>query len=128
MSGTSAAAKQEPSRNVRERAFTFAVRIVRLCKHLDQSPGTCRTLATQLLRAGTSIGANLEETQGGHTKRDFAFKNELALKEARETKYWLRLLAASEIVPGAQLTDLTREADELCRMIGAVIVTSKEKP
>ena len=75
-----------------------------------------------------NIHANLEEAQGGHTKRDFAYKNEIAVKEARETKYWLRLLEASETISQTQIADLIREADELCRMVAAIVVTSKERP
>src|SRR5437868_419927 len=89
--------------DIRERAFQFAIRVVRLCRQLDAIPGTSRSLSRQLLRSATSIGANLEEAQAGHTRRDFTCKNEIALKEARETKYWLRLLVASEIASGSRV-------------------------
>jgi four helix bundle protein len=111
--------------DIRERAFAFAVRVVNLCQYLDEKPGVGRTLARQLLRAGTSIGANLEEAVGGQSKADFISKNAIALKEARETSYWLRLLVASEVVPEARVADLLREVEELMRIIGAIIVTAK---
>lgn len=84
--------------DIRQRAFNFALRIIKLCKQLEEEPGVARTLSWQLLRSGTSIGANLEEAQAGQSKLDFISKNAIALKEARETIYWLRLLAASHIV------------------------------
>ena len=85
-----------------------------------------RTLAKQLLRAGTSVGANLEEAQGGQSKADFISKNAIALKEARETAYWLRLLVTSEVVPEPRVTDLQNEVEELKRIIAAIIVSSKK--
>lgn len=118
----------EPPSDIRERSFQFAVRVVRLCKYLDGKPGTSRALSRQVLRSGTSIGANLEEAQGSHTKKDFIFKNEIALKEARETKYWLRLLIASDLVSRGRISGLQQEADELARIIGAIVVAAKENP
>jgi four helix bundle protein len=81
---------------VPERTFAFAKRIVRLCQRLDGSPGISSTLANQLLRSGTSIGANVEEGQGSQSEADFVSKYSIACKEARETPYWLRLIAATE--------------------------------
>ncbi len=112
--------------DIRERAFTFAVRVVKLCQYLDGRSNAGRTLSRQLLRAGTSIGANLEEAQGGQSKADFISKNAIALKEARETSYWLRLLNASEIIPADRIADLQREIEELMRIIGAIIVSAKK--
>lgn len=122
------APQQAQAPDIRERAFQFAVRVVRLGKYLDAKPGTPRSLSRQLLRSGTSVGSNLEEAQGAHTKRDFTFKNEIALKEARETKYWLRLLVASQVIGTSRVTELQREADELARIIGAIIISAKENP
>jgi four helix bundle protein len=111
--------------DVRERAFAFAVRIIRLCQHLDESAGVSRTISKQLLRAGTSIGANLEEARAGQSKADFINKNAIALKEARETHYWLRLLVASNILPESRIAELITEAEELTRIIAAIIVSAK---
>jgi four helix bundle protein len=66
-----------------ERTFEFAVRIVKLCRFLDEQPGVGRTLSNQLLRSGTSIGANVEEAKGGQSKADFLSKISIACKEAR---------------------------------------------
>lgn len=108
-----------------ERSFEFAVRIVALCQHLDATPGVGRVLGRQLLRSGTSVGANIEEAQAGQSKADFISKASIALKEARETVYWLRLLAAAKVFPDARLSPLKTEAEELSRIIGAIIVSAK---
>ena len=114
-------------RDIRERTFDFALRIVKLCQHLDDKPGVGRTLGKQLLRAGTSIGANVEEAQAGQSKPDFINKNAIALKEARETLYWLRLLAASNVIPAERISELQTEVDELMRIISSIIVSAKSK-
>lgn len=111
--------------NIQDRTFAFAVRIVKLCQQLDQTPGTSRTLANQLLRAGTSIGANLEEAKGGQSRADFISKVSISLKEARETLYWLRLLIASEILPEHQLAPLTQEAHEIVAILTTIVKRSK---
>jgi four helix bundle protein len=114
-------------RHIRERAFEFTVRVVKLCRRLDEKPGVGRTLAWQLLRAGTSVGANLEEAQVAQSKADFISKNAVAMKEARETQYGLRLLAAAENSLQSQMAELQREADELARILGAIIVSAKKQ-
>src|SRR5437870_13608300 len=92
--------------DIRKRTFDFAVRIVSLCSYLLSKPGVRRTLANQLLKAGTSIGANIEEAQAGQSRADFISKNAIALKEARETHYWLRLLIATGVLPESRLAEL----------------------
>ena len=81
--------------DIRERAFTFAVRIVKLCQYLDKHSSVSRNLIGQLIDSGTSIGAKLEEATAGQSQADFAHKNSISLKEARETNYWLRLILAT---------------------------------
>ena len=112
--------------DIRERAFDFAVDVVKFCRMLDSKPTADRTLARQLLRAATSIGANVEEAQAAASRADFINKNTIALKEARETHYWLRLLAATELPTDRQLADLTDEALQLKRILGAIIVSAKK--
>ena len=73
---------------ITERTFAFAVSVVRFCQKLVTKPGVNRTLGQQLLRAGTSIGANLEEAQAAQSSADFISKCSISLKEARETIYW----------------------------------------
>lgn len=112
-------------RDICERTFEFSVRIVRLCQELATKPGIGRTLSKQLLRSGTSIGANVEEGQGGQSRADFVSKYSIACKEARETHYWLRLLVATEIMPEDKLAPLTQESDELIAILTAIIKKTK---
>ena len=114
-------------RDLPERTFEFARRVVKLCQILDQTPGVGRTLANQLLRSGTSIGANVEEGQAGQSRADFLSKLSIACKEARETHYWLRLLAATELVPEPRLTDLLDESNQRTAILTAVIKKTRER-
>jgi len=110
--------------DIRERSFEFAVRVVKLCRYLDELSNVARPLVNQLIRAATSIGANLEEAQAGHSKPDFLNKNSIALKEARETRYWLRLiLAAYRFDPKATsgIEELAIEAMEISRILGSIV-------
>ena len=112
--------------DIKERTFDFAVKIVCLCQELSERSRVSRALSYQLLGAGTSIGANVEEAQAGQSRADFISKYAISLKEARETIYWLRLLEASGQFSGEPLQDLRREADEIARIIGAIIVRAKK--
>lgn len=112
---------------IEARAFEFAVRVVRLCQSLDLEPGVCRTLARQLLRSGTSIGANIAEGKGGQSRADFVSKYSIANKEARETLYWLKLLAATELIAQPRLADLMRECDEIIAVLTTIIKRTKER-
>jgi four helix bundle protein len=85
--------------DIRERSFNFAVEIVRVCRYLEKTTDVSRTLLSQLLAAGTSVGANLEEAGAGQSRRDFIHKNAIALKEARESCHWLRLIRTSYQLP-----------------------------
>ena len=78
-------------------------------------------MANQLLRSGTSIGANVEEGQGAQSEADFVAKYSIARKEARETHYWLRLMAESKIVDPVKLTELITESDELIAILTAIV-------
>lgn len=84
-------------------------------------------LASQVLRAGTSIGANVEEALAGISRPDFVAKMGIASKEARETYYWLRLLRDSKIVPSAQIAPLIEESEELLRILIAIVKTSQKR-
>ena len=112
-------------KDITERSFEFAVRVVRRCRFLEKQDRVSRTLANQLLRSGTSVGANIEEAQAGQSKADFTAKMSIARKEARETLYWLRLLKATEIVESDKLNDITKEADELVRILTSIVKTSQ---
>jgi len=119
--------EESSQRDIRERTFEFAVRVVKLCQNLDSVPGVSRTLANQLLRSATSVGANVEEAQAGQSKADFESKLNISLKEAREAHYWLRLLTAAEIIPNKKLAPLTQEANELIAILTTILKNSRKK-
>ena len=78
----------------RERAFRFTRRLFDFCQDLALSPGPTRRVANQLFDAGSSIGANLAESEAAYSRRELASKNAIALKESKESKYWLRVAKA----------------------------------
>jgi four helix bundle protein len=114
-----------PPKNIVVRTFDFAVLVIQLCVKLDERPGVGRVLMSQILRAGTSVPANVEEAQAAQSKADFVSKMSIALKEARETHLRLRLLAPAKVVPLTELQPLIQEADEIKRVIAAIIVSTK---
>ena len=114
------------AQNIKEQTFQFSIRVVRLCQTLDASPGVSRTLANQLLRSGTSIGANVEEAHGSQSKADFIAKMYIACKEARETHYWLRLLVATELVPALKMEELTDEANQLVAILTSIVKNTRK--
>lgn len=116
----------EQSFDICERTFQFALRIIKLCNFLNEQPGVRRDLSKQLIRSGTSIGVNVEESQLGQNTTDFIHKLQIALKEARETRYWLRLLLAAEIVSETRLVPLLDEANELIKILATIIVKTKQ--
>ena len=110
-----------------QRSFEFSTRVVKLCKSLDKEPGVSLTLANQLLRSGTSIGANIEEAQASQSEADFISKYSISCKEARETHYWLRLLVASDIIPREHLAELLDECDQLIAILTSIIKKLRQK-
>ncbi len=112
------------SNPVLEKSYDFAVKIVRIYQHLSQEKREF-VLSKQLLRSGTSIGANTEEGVGGYSKKDFAAKLGIAYKEARETKYWLRLLKDTDYIAVDQFQQLYDECDELARLLFSILKASK---
>lgn len=119
--------EKEKPRDIRERTFAFALEIVRLCQRLEKkSSDVYRTLWRQLQRSGTSIGANVEEAQAGQSRADFTSKYAIALKEARETIYWLRLIQETDSTKSEEIKILIHEADEISRIIGSIIVNTKK--
>lgn len=107
-----------------ERTFVFSLGIIRLYRELDKD-SVGRILGRQLLRSGTSIGANVHEAQGGQSKADFIAKMSIAHKEALETVYWLRLIRQADLVVGEKLSALVDEATQLVRIISRILITSK---
>lgn len=118
---------QESPRDIRARTFRLALDVVRLCKSLEGAPWIRRTLGRQLIRSGTSVGANMEEAQAAQSHADFIHKCQIALKEARETVYWLRLLMESGECSLESAKPLKDEALEVAKIIGAIVVSAKKK-
>lgn len=112
--------------SIQERTKKFAVRIVKACAWLEGQSQVSRTLAHQLLRSGTSIGANCSEAKSAQSKRDFISKYEIALKEARETKYWLEIIIEAEVVSLEKFKSLTQETEEIIKILVATIKKLKE--
>ena len=110
---------------VEQKSFLFAVRIVNLSKHLRQTKKEY-TLSKQLLRSGTSIGANIAEAEQAQSKADFISKMSIALKEAVETNYWLRLLQATDHLSETEFSSIYRDCRELEKMLTAIIKTAKQ--
>ena len=111
---------------IKDRSYQFALRILNLGKSLPRSRSG-DILARQVLRSGTSIGANVEEATGAFSKGDFTYKMSTALKEARETDYWLRLVRDSNLLPTNRLESLIQEADGIKKILGAIVRSSKAR-
>ncbi len=110
------------------KTYNFGLRILKLYLHL-RSEKTDIGLCSQLLRSGTSIGANTEEAIGGSSRKDFINKLQIAYKEAREAGYWLRLLRDSKILDEKLAMSLINDCDEIIKILTAIINSSKkEKP
>jgi four helix bundle protein len=104
---------------VQNKSYDFALRIVKVYRYLSQEKKEF-VLSKQLLRSGTSVGANIEEAIGGQSKADFFAKMTIAYKEARESKYWIRLLKDSDYLTIEQSDDLLKDVEELLKIIGSI--------
>jgi four helix bundle protein len=100
-----------------ERAFRFACDVSKLCIRLQERGAVVRRLSMKLLDSGTSIGANMEEGRAGQSKPDFIAKNFISLKESRETRFWLRVISATDPPLENELKPLLQEANEFIAML-----------
>lgn len=110
---------------VAEKSFRFAVRVVKLCRYLTETKKEY-TLTKQLLRAGTSIGANIAEAQQGQSRADFVAKVSIALKESSETDYWLRLMHATELLSQTEFASIIADCRELEKMLTSILKSAKK--
>src|SRR3989441_4795276 len=116
------------AQDIRQRSFAYALRAIKLYQALvKRKDGAGWALGRQYLKSATSIGANIEEAQSGESRADFVHKYGIAQKEARESLYWLRLLAESRIVRGDRLGSIIGETEELIAIITAIIVRAKHR-
>ena len=111
---------------VRDKSYTFALKIVELYRTLSEGKREF-VLSKQVLRSGTSIGANIEEALGGQSEKDFQSKLLIAYKEARETHYWLRLLHDSGYIDDKNFDSISLDCNELLRLLGSITMSMKEK-
>lgn len=109
---------------IQAKSFQFAIEVVEIYKVLVKTKKEF-TLSKQLLRSGTSIGANIEEAIGGQSKKDFIAKLSISYKEARESLYWIRLLEATDYLDEKQAKELGEKANELCRILSSILQSSK---
>ena len=110
---------------IETKSFQFSVRVVKLCRHLREEKKEY-ILSKQLLRSGTSIGANIVEAQQAQSRPDFISKLCIALKEASETNYWLRLLRATDYLSEKEFSSIHIDCKELEKLLTSIIKTTKE--
>ena len=112
-------------RDLDERLLEYGARIIKLVDALPRNIAGHR-IGDQLLRCGTSVGANYEEAQGAESRSDFVHKLQIALKELRESNYWLRLLARSGILPSERLGEIIEESNQLRAILSKAVASAKE--
>jgi four helix bundle protein len=114
--------------DIQARTFELACRIIEFCRSLAGSDYVVRRLASQLLDAGTSIGANLEEADCGQSKRDFIAKTAIARKESAETRYWLRLIAFAQPTIQPKAAPLIEESHQILKILTKIIKNAESNP
>ncbi|HHE38729.1 MAG TPA: four helix bundle protein [Candidatus Cloacimonetes bacterium] len=108
-----------------EKSYKFAIRIVRLYQYLNREKKEYH-LSVQILKSGTSIGANAEEAIGGFSKNDFIAKLRISYKEAKETHYWIRLLRDTDYLSSKEAGSLLKDCEEILKIIVSILKSSKE--
>ena len=108
-----------------DKSKAFAIRIIRMCQHIETEKREI-VLSRQVLRSGTSIGANVREATRAHSKADFIAKMQIALKEAGETEYWIELLQETGYITEKVGESMLADCRELLKMMSAIIRTAKE--
>lgn len=122
-----AAMPQTRPTDLAERTFLFACAIVRFCRALSREPGVVRQIAWQLADAGTSVAANYEEARAAYSRREFAAKNGIVLKEAREARLWLRVVLECELAEATVARSLFDEANQLVGIFTAGLKTLRTR-
>jgi four helix bundle protein len=117
---------KEPPQDIAERAFAFAIRVLKMTRFISKNSINV-VLIGQIIRSATSIGANIEEARGGHTKTDFAYNMNIAKKEARETLYWLKMIAEMNPSFKNRLALLVRENEELIKILTKIVKSSNPR-
>lgn len=110
--------------DIHERTYASALRTLKVVDVLPRA-ASGRVIAQQLARSATSVGANVEEAQGGHSRAEFARRMGIARSEAREARYWLRLIGGHGLLPASRLASLQQEIDELVRILTAIVKNTR---
>jgi four helix bundle protein len=120
-------ADPEKKNVLKEKSFAFSIRVVKLYQFLKKEHQEYE-LAKQVLRSGTSVAANIEEAVGGYSRKDFYARLGIAYKEARETRFWLRLLNSTELLEQKLFESLENDCNELIKLLIAILKTNKDRP
>lgn len=112
--------------DIKERTFRFGIQIIHLTNIVPASI-SARVLVNQLVRSGTSIGANVEEAVAAYSKNDYIYKMNIALREARETHYWLRLMKNSAMLDSEESDPMISESEEIKKVLGAIVSKLRNK-
>lgn len=110
--------------DIKKRTFRFSVRIIKLVVNLPKN-SVGYAIGNQVIRSGTSIGANIEEAQSAGSRKEFVRGMTIALKEARETDYWLRLIVESETVSLDKMIDIIKENQEIIKILTSIVKKTK---
>ena len=110
---------------LQQKSYVFALRMIQVGNQLIKNKEYI--ISKQIIKSGTYIGANVEEAIGGHTEKEFHYKLNIAYKEARETKYWLRLLRDSDQIDSAVAQACIEDIEELLRILGSILITMHNK-
>lgn len=110
---------------VKDKSYKFAIRIVNVYKHLTETKREY-VMSKQMLRSGTSIGANIREANQAESKADFIHKMSIALKEASETEYWLELLRDTQFLEQKEFDSLHKDCEEVLKLLTSIIKTSRQ--
>ncbi|MEX2380448.1 MAG: four helix bundle protein [Vicingaceae bacterium] len=111
---------------LRDKSFAFSVKVAGVCFDIQKQHKEY-VISKQLIKAATSIGANVEEAIGAHSEKDFYYKITIAHREARETNYWIRLLGELELISDTMTKELLKDIDELIKLSGSIQKTMRLK-
>ncbi len=120
------AASRDVPYDIKERTFIFGVRVIKLVGKLPRTVAGIE-VGRQLIRAGTSVGSNMEEADAAMSKKDFIKHTKIARKEARESRFWLSIITAADLLQDPEVPALTQEADELVRILSGIITSATRR-
>lgn len=115
---------EELKPHIKDRAFSFSIRIVKMARAMSKDPAGY-ALGSQVIRSGTSIGANIEEAQGAISKKDFIHCMQISLKEARETLYWIKVIGEAGLLPLSRTNLIVKENVEIIKILTTILKHAK---